>query len=99
MTASAQDLDEMEAMAESGRKLGLEPETSYQLSVQTALGAARMAAEGELPLDELRRRVTSPGGTTAAALQSFEETGLRDIIETAMKAAANRSAEMAKEMD
>ena len=88
----------MEAMASAGAKLGLDPETSRALAIQTGLGATRMAAEGELGLEELRRRVTSPGGTTAAAVQSFESSGLRDTVETAMRAAAERAREMAKDM-
>ena len=57
-----------------------------------------MAVEGDVDLVELRRRVTSPGGTTEKAIESFEHSGLRDIVDLAMNAAAERAAEMAKEM-
>ncbi|MEE4659785.1 MAG: pyrroline-5-carboxylate reductase [Halieaceae bacterium] len=87
----------MEAMAEAGEALGLPADTSRALAVQTALGAARMAAQDDLDLAELRRRVTSPGGTTERALQHFEQAGLRNIVNDAMDAAAQRSRELASE--
>ena len=89
----------MEAMSQAGQELGLDPQTSRALAIQTGLGAALMAAEGDVELEELRRRVTSPGGTTAAALQCFEDADLRGTIESAMRAAAGRAAEMAREME
>jgi pyrroline-5-carboxylate reductase len=85
-------------MAAAGEELGLDSETSRALAIQTGLGSARMAAEGEVDLQELRRRVTSPGGTTERAIESFEASGLRATVETAMRAAADRAAEMAREM-
>ena len=88
----------MEAMAAAGEKLGLDGKTSRALAIQTGLGSARMAAAGEVDLQELRRRVTSPGGTTERAIESFEASGLRATVETAMRAAADRAAEMAREM-
>ena len=88
----------IEAMADTGVKLGLDAETSRKLATQTALGAARMAVEGDLDLRELRRRVTSPGGTTERAIQSFEDGGLRGTIEAAMQAALDRAGEMSREM-
>ncbi len=88
----------IESMIDAGVKLGLDTETSRELTIQTALGASRMAAAGGVDIVELRRRVTSPGGTTQAAVASFEATGLRDIIETAMRAALGRAEEMAREM-
>ncbi|WP_277602470.1 pyrroline-5-carboxylate reductase [Parahaliea mediterranea] len=88
----------MEAMIEAGCELGLERETATAMARQTALGAARMAIEGDADLVELRRRVTSPGGTTQAAIESFESDGLRDTVKRAMQAAANRAVEMARDM-
>jgi pyrroline-5-carboxylate reductase len=85
-------------MADAGVKLGLDPEISRNLATQTALGAARMAVEGELELGELRRRVTSPGGTTERAVQSFEDADLRGTIAAAMQAALDRAREMSREM-
>jgi pyrroline-5-carboxylate reductase len=88
----------LEAMAAAGEKLGLDAEISRALAIQTGLGSARMAAEGDVDLQELRRRVTSPGGTTQSAIESFEASGLREIVDSAMLAAADRAAEMAREM-
>ncbi|WP_294946208.1 pyrroline-5-carboxylate reductase [Sulfurivirga sp.] len=88
----------MEALADAGESLGLTPEAARLLTVQTALGAARMALEGEDDLAELRRRVTSPGGTTAAALAVFDEAGCREIIHQAAEAARNRAEELAEQL-
>lgn len=87
-----------EAMANAGVSLGLDEATSRDLAVQTGLGAARMAAEGDVDLAELRRRVTSPGGTTERAIQTFETADLRGIVEAAMQSALDRAREMAREM-
>jgi pyrroline-5-carboxylate reductase len=57
-----------------------------------------MALEDGADLVELRRRVTSPGGTTERAVARFEQDGLRGIVQDAMQAAADRAAEMAREM-
>lgn len=65
---------------------------------QTGLGAARMALESNVDLVELRRRVTSPGGTTERAIQSLENSHLRNTVTDAVTAAADRAAEMAREM-
>jgi pyrroline-5-carboxylate reductase len=88
----------MEAMIDAGCAQGLERDTAEQLTLQTALGAARMALENEVDLVELRRRVTSPGGTTQAALEQFESGDLRGLVAGAMQAAADRADEMAREM-
>ncbi|MCP5128268.1 MAG: pyrroline-5-carboxylate reductase [Pseudomonadales bacterium] len=88
----------MEAMIDAGCKLGLDRDTATAMTLQTALGAARMATESDVDLVELRRRVTSPGGTTEKALASFESAGLRNIVDNALQAAAGRAAEMAREM-
>jgi pyrroline-5-carboxylate reductase len=57
-----------------------------------------MGIESEVDLAELRRRVTSPGGTTERAIESFEKNGLRELVAQAMQAAAVRAEEMAREM-
>lgn len=88
----------MEAMIDAGEALGLKRDTATTLALQTGLGAARMALENDVDLVELRRRVTSPGGTTERAVENFEQDGLRDIVNRAMRAAADRAAEMAREM-
>ena len=88
----------MEAMIDAGEKLGLSRETAEKLCLQTALGAAKMAIESEDPVSELRRKVTSPNGTTEAAINSFEENGFRQLVETALQAADTRSKTLAEEM-
>jgi pyrroline-5-carboxylate reductase len=88
----------MEAMENAGVKLGLDRDIARQLTIQTALGAASMASqEEEVEPAELRRQVTSPGGTTESAINSFLADGLPDIFEQAMQAAYLRSIEMADE--
>lgn len=89
----------MEAMIEAGIKQGLNPEDAATLTLQTALGAATLAQSSDVAVDELRRRVTSPGGTTERAIEHFEQAGLRTIIDAGMKACADRSREMAKDFD
>lgn len=87
-----------EAMIDAGVALGLERDTATTLALQTGLGAARMGIESDVDLQELRRRVTSPAGTTERAIESFEANNLRDIIATAMQAATARAEEMAREL-
>lgn len=86
----------MEAMIAAGIKQGLTPEQARELTLQTAAGAAKLAQESDVTVDELRRRVTSPGGTTEQAILSFEESGLRACVDQAMAACAQRSQAMAK---
>lgn len=88
----------MEAMIEAGVKQGLSLEQAQQLTLQTAAGAATLAQQSDVDVAELRRRVTSPGGTTAEAVQAFEAAGLRSIVDKAMAACADRSKAMAKEL-
>jgi pyrroline-5-carboxylate reductase len=85
----------IEAMTAAGIALGLAPELATQLTLQTALGAAKMAAESDVDAAELRKRVTSPGGTTLAALTVMEQRELRDIFSAALGAAEQRSRELA----
>ena len=88
----------MEALQAAGQKLGLEPQKARLLTLQTALGAARMALESKEDLAELRRRVTSPGGTTERALQSMDAENFVDIVGRAAAAAAQRAAELADDL-
>lgn len=85
----------MEAMEEAGVKLGLSAESARELTLQTALGAAKLAQASDVSTAELRRRVTSPGGTTEQAIKCFEEGGLRELVDTALQAASKRSKELA----
>jgi pyrroline-5-carboxylate reductase len=89
----------MEAMQAAGEQLGLAPDLARQLTLQTALGSAQMAIESDVDVAELRRRVTSPGGTTHEAISSFENNGLRELFLKALTAARDRSESLAKEMD
>lgn len=88
----------MEAMQKTAVDLGLDKETAASLTLQTALGAARMANESELDVQELRARVTSKGGTTAAAISSFEHDDFHRNVSKALNAAYNRSRELADEL-
>ncbi|MEH6493576.1 pyrroline-5-carboxylate reductase [Halopseudomonas sp.] len=88
----------IEAMIDAGEKLGLARDTAERLALFTALGAADMAVASDVDVAELRRRVCSPGGTTEQAIKTFREEGLPQMVEHAMQAAANRAAEMTKEL-
>ncbi len=87
----------MEAMIAAGKTLGLSESTASQLCIQTALGAASMAQHSDVDIAELRRRVTSPKGTTEAALNSFAHNQFNDIVKQAMQAANTRSIELSRE--
>jgi pyrroline-5-carboxylate reductase len=85
----------VEAMVEAAVALGLEPRLAHELAVQTAYGASAMMRQtGEDPV-VLRNNVTSPGGTTAAALEQIELHQVRLAFAAALAAARNRSAELA----
>lgn len=84
----------IEAMIESATRLGLPRDQAVRLCIQTAVGAARLAAEDN-NIEDLRRRVTSPGGTTERAIAAFEGGGLRSLVDKAMTDCAARSREMA----
>jgi pyrroline-5-carboxylate reductase len=86
----------MECMVEAGVENGIKEETSLNLVVQTFLGAAHLAKTSDDSLSQLRRKVTSPGGTTAAGLAVLEEKGLREMIMEAVNAACARSRELGK---
>ena len=84
----------IEALREAGMAEGLPAEASTRLAVQTAFGAGTMAARSEHDVAELRRRVTSPGGTTQAALEAFEAGGFRALVADAVRAATERGREL-----
>lgn len=87
----------LEALVAGGVKVGLTEAQAKQLALGTLAGATKLAAESSDPLSVLRERVTSKGGTTAAALAAFGEAGFAGIVEDAMAAAARRSRELAEE--
>lgn len=84
----------MEALEQSAEQLGLPADVAHLLTLQTALGAARMAFESGKSLMELERQVTSPGGTTEKALATFNEHHFRSIVHHALQAAKKRSEEL-----
>ncbi len=89
----------MEEIIKTGIEIGLPADVAKDLVLQTAKGAAILALEadkhGESPA-ELRKKVTSPGGTTEAALKVFAEKGFGQLISTAIQKAAQRSRELSK---
>ncbi|KEZ77374.1 pyrroline-5-carboxylate reductase [Salinisphaera hydrothermalis] len=88
----------MEAMIAGARDLGLDETAARELVLQTALGAARMATESGDDPATLRAKVTSKGGTTAAALNHFEAGDLDKLVAGAMHAASDRASELARDL-
>lgn len=84
----------IECLIGGGQRLGLSAEQARTLALQTVLGAATLAATSDEPASVLRERVTSKGGTTAAALAVFEAGELPALVERAMAAADHRSQEL-----
>jgi pyrroline-5-carboxylate reductase len=85
----------LEALQDAAEELGLSAETAQILAQQTALGAALMAIDSTHSPAELRQHVTSPGGTTEAALAVLEKSDVRSILKKALQAAKTRSEELA----
>lgn len=85
-----------EALARAGAELGLDEDDARRLAVHTAEGAGAMMKESEESPAELRARVTSPGGTTQAALEVLESRGLGVLVRGAVEAAARRGRELAE---
>jgi pyrroline-5-carboxylate reductase len=83
-----------EAMIAGGVEAGLDAESARELTTQTILGAAKLLAESDEDAAELRRRVTSPNGTTAAAIAVFDDRDVKDAIADGVVAAARRSTEL-----
>ncbi|MFV1982732.1 MAG: pyrroline-5-carboxylate reductase [Thiohalomonadales bacterium] len=88
----------MEAMELSAIKMGLKPETARLLCLQTALGAAKLAIEVKQDPAELRKKVTSPGGTTEAALNEFQNGGMMELFSRGLFAAQQRAKTLADEL-
>lgn len=89
----------VEALEEAGVAQGLPRDTARALAAQTCFGAGRMLTEGGEDPAVLRQRVTSPHGTTQAALESFGADGLPRMVARAVAAATRRGAELAAELD
>lgn len=88
----------IEAMQQAAQELGLSAEDGRTLAVETFLGAATLAGQSAEPVELLRERVTSKGGTTYAALTSMEGAGVKAAFVRAMHAAAARGKEMGEEL-
>jgi pyrroline-5-carboxylate reductase len=88
----------IESMTKAGVALGLDEKIAQQLSVQTALGASMMADTSTDSVRELRANVTSPNGTTQAAIESFQDQDFEMIVSHAMRAAFDRAGELAVEL-
>jgi pyrroline-5-carboxylate reductase len=87
-----------EAMAAAGRELGLDPDLSLLLARETVAGAGFMLAEPGADPGALRKAVTSPNGTTERAIATFDERGLPAIIAAGARAAAERAAEITRQL-
>ncbi len=88
-----------EALQAAGIRQGLSADTARLLANQTLLGASRMLTERDEAAADLRRNVTSPGGTTHAAVETFEKGGLRELVDRAVAAAAARGRELSAAND
>jgi len=89
----------MEAMEKAALEMGLSEVTARLLVQQTALGAAKIALESSESPEQLRKRVTSPGGTTQRAIETFEQGGFTGLVSKALNAARDRSIEMSKQSE
>ena len=87
----------IEAIARTGAELGLEEEVAMALTVQTALGAASLAAQATEPVATLRENVTSPGGTTEQALQSLQANDFDAVVAEAVRQCAARAKALGEE--
>jgi pyrroline-5-carboxylate reductase len=87
----------IDALAQSGEKLGLAKNISNELAIQTVLGAAELMRESKMSAEELVRMVVTPGGTTAAGLAVMEKMKTNQSLIAAVEAATKRGQEMAKE--
>jgi pyrroline-5-carboxylate reductase len=88
----------MEAMEKVALEMGLDEHTARLLVQQTALGAAKIALESTESPTQLRERVTSPGGTTQKAIETFQQNGFTELVAKALTAAKDRSIEMSKQL-
>jgi pyrroline-5-carboxylate reductase len=88
----------IEALEQAALQLGMNPDQARRLAMQTFRGASELAAQSTEPPAELRARVTSKGGTTERAIATMDDAGLKDRIVDAVKAAAERSAELGRQL-
>jgi pyrroline-5-carboxylate reductase len=88
----------IEQLAASAEKLGLPSDVSRRLALHTVLGAAKLAASSDQSPAELRKQVTSKGGTTEAALKVFDEEELAERFKRALEAASRRATQLGEEL-
>ena len=88
----------IESMSKAGVALGLDEKTAQSLSIQTAIGASMMASVSDESPRDLRANVTSPNGTTQAAIESFQDQNFDMIVAHAMRAAFDRASQLAAEL-
>ncbi|MGD8559531.1 MAG: pyrroline-5-carboxylate reductase [Gammaproteobacteria bacterium] len=88
----------MEAMVKAGEQLGLSRDVAHLLTIQTALGAAKMALESDEDIATLRDNVTSPGGTTERGLKVMNDTNIDGLVLDILKAAQQRATELADQL-
>jgi pyrroline-5-carboxylate reductase len=86
----------LEALGAAGERAGLPREAADRLVLQTVFGAAKLALETQRPPAELRKQVSSPGGTTLAGLERLEALGFGAALDAAVEAATRRARELAK---
>ncbi len=86
----------VESLVEAAVQIGLPRDTAEKLVLQTMLGSGHLIEKSDKPPAELRRMVTSPGGTTSEALQKFEQRGFRQLVLQAVVAAFNKAKELGK---
>ncbi len=85
----------IECLIKAGEKMGLSADNSSELAIQTLIGTSRLLESGISP-NKLREMVTSPGGTTAAGLRTFEEKGFESMVSEALQSALNRGRELGR---
>ena len=88
----------MQSMTQAGTALGLDEKTASELSIKTALGASVMAANSDDDLRQLRVNVTSPNGTTQAAIESFQDNNFERVVVNATRAAYDRAHELSVQL-
>jgi pyrroline-5-carboxylate reductase len=88
----------MEGLVKAAEQLGLKKDVAHLLTIQTALGAAKMALESEEDIATLREQVTSPGGTTEQGLKTMNDNNIDQLLLDVLKAAQQRATELADQL-
>jgi pyrroline-5-carboxylate reductase len=88
----------MQSITQAATALGLDEKTANSLSIQTSLGASLMATKSGKDSKTLRKEVTSPNGTTQAAIESFQDQNFEGIVAAATRAAYDRARQLSNEL-